>query len=171
MRLEQFLPQVTEYVKANIFTALGDSVSMIRNTVSTVIDTLLVELGPQAWPEALSKLVELIDSNDVYLQEVSSLAGSTFSTRALMLSVLVTGSVQHIRQALSRHSKEARTHGSRRCPPSRLHDPQILVAYRFSSRQDQDSRIVVHDSVHLARQQRFDSPLGTVHDLIVQACL
>jgi transportin-1 len=71
LRLEQFQPQVIEYVKANIFTALGDSVSMIRNTVSTVIDTLLVELGPQAWPEALSKLIELVDSNDVYLQEVS----------------------------------------------------------------------------------------------------
>ncbi|GAA5969003.1 hypothetical protein JCM21900_002095 [Sporobolomyces salmonicolor] len=62
LRLDQFPPEVVSYVKANIFSAIGDATSMIRNTVSTVIDTLLVELGPENWTEALSRLLELVDS-------------------------------------------------------------------------------------------------------------
>lgn len=63
-------PHVLEYVKANIFATIGDSVQMIRNTVGTVIDTLLIELGPANWPEALSTLIELIDSPERFVQEV-----------------------------------------------------------------------------------------------------
>lgn len=70
-RLAAFPPTVVEYVKAHIFTSLGDPVSMIRNTVGTVIDTLLVELGPANWPEALSTLIELVDSTERFVQEVS----------------------------------------------------------------------------------------------------
>ncbi|BGO92978.1 hypothetical protein NBRC10512_004199 [Rhodotorula toruloides] len=69
MRLELFESDVVAYVQANIFTAIGDSTSMIRNTVSTVIDTLLVELGPEKWTEGLSKLMELADSDDQLAQE------------------------------------------------------------------------------------------------------
>jgi transportin-1 len=70
LRLDQFPAEVIAYVKANIFSAIGDATSMIRNTVSTVVDTLLVELGPENWTEALSKLMELVDSPDVTAQEV-----------------------------------------------------------------------------------------------------
>lgn len=80
MRLDTFQPQVTEYIKANIFSAIGDAVPMIRNTVSTVIDTLLVELGPASWPEALSKLMELVDSSDVHSQEVRAACEDSFET-------------------------------------------------------------------------------------------
>ncbi|BGP52980.1 hypothetical protein JCM8202_004064 [Rhodotorula sphaerocarpa] len=69
LRLSFFAPDVVAYVKANIFSAIGDSTSMIRNTVSTVIDTLLVELSPENWAEALSRLVELVDSQDQLAQE------------------------------------------------------------------------------------------------------
>ncbi|GAA5956019.1 hypothetical protein JCM8115_004388 [Rhodotorula mucilaginosa] len=69
LRLNTFAPSVIEYVKANIFSAIGDSTSMIRNTVSTVIDTLLVELSPENWTEALSRLMELVDSHDQLAQE------------------------------------------------------------------------------------------------------
>ena len=62
MRLEAFPAEVVAYVKAHIFTAIGDPVPMIRNTVSTVIDTLIVELGPANWPEALQQLMALVDS-------------------------------------------------------------------------------------------------------------
>ena len=71
LRLEAFPQEVITYVKQNIFGAIGDSVAMIRNTVSTVIDTLLVELGPATWPEALQQLMELVDSGDQHAQEVS----------------------------------------------------------------------------------------------------
>ncbi|GAA5977329.1 hypothetical protein JCM11641_000066 [Rhodosporidiobolus odoratus] len=69
LRLEQFPPEVVAYIKANIFSAIGDATSMIRNTVSTVVDTLLVELGPENWTDALSKLMELVDSQDQLAQE------------------------------------------------------------------------------------------------------
>ena len=75
LRLEEMPQDVVSYIKATIFNAIGDPVSMIRNTVSTVIDTLIVELGPTNWPEALSRLMELVDSPDQYTQEVSALAG------------------------------------------------------------------------------------------------
>ncbi|GAA5857231.1 hypothetical protein JCM8547_009387 [Rhodosporidiobolus lusitaniae] len=69
LRLDSFPADVVAYIKANIFSAIGDSTSMIRNTVSTVIDTLLVELGPENWTDALSKLMELVDSPEQAAQE------------------------------------------------------------------------------------------------------
>ncbi|KAL8292224.1 hypothetical protein RQP46_001690 [Phenoliferia psychrophenolica] len=69
LRLNEMNPDVIAYVKATIFNAIGDPVSMIRNTVSTVIDTLIIELGPSNWPEALSRLMELVDSPDPHTQE------------------------------------------------------------------------------------------------------
>ncbi|KAK4705916.1 transportin-1, partial [Phenoliferia sp. Uapishka_3] len=69
LRLEEVPPEVILFVKATIFNAIGDPIPMIRNTVSTVIDTLIVELGPTNWPEALSQLMTLVDSPDPYTQE------------------------------------------------------------------------------------------------------
>ena len=77
IRLEEMTPDVVAYIKATIFNVLGDPVSMIRNTVSTVIDTLLIELGPTNWPEALSRLMELVDSPDPHTQEVRPLCSSS----------------------------------------------------------------------------------------------
>jgi transportin-1 len=71
MRLNEFNPEVIAYVKSHIFSAIGDATSMIRNTCSTVIDTLLIEMGPENWTEALSKLMELVDSSEQTAQEVS----------------------------------------------------------------------------------------------------
>ncbi|KAI5479391.1 importin beta-2 subunit [Pseudohyphozyma bogoriensis] len=71
MRLESFSPDVVAYVKQHIFAAIADQVPMIRNTVSTVIATLMYGLGPENWPEALSKLMELVDSPDLSAQEGS----------------------------------------------------------------------------------------------------
>lgn len=73
MRLSEFNPEVVAYVKSHIFSAIGDATSMIRNTCSTVIDTLLIEMGPENWTEALSKLMELIDSGEQTAQEVRPL--------------------------------------------------------------------------------------------------
>lgn len=77
LRLAEVPPDVVEFVKRNIFNSIGDPVQMIRGTVSTVIDTLVVELGPAAWPEALSRLMELVDSPDQSTQEVSRVAFSS----------------------------------------------------------------------------------------------
>lgn len=75
MRLESIPPTVLEYVKANIFKAIGDPLSIIRSTVGTVIDTLLVTLGPSNWPEGLSTLIDLMDSPERFIQEVSNSGG------------------------------------------------------------------------------------------------
>ncbi len=69
LRMQDIGPDVIAFIKQNIFGALGDQVPMIRNTVSTVIDTLIVELGPESWPEALSSLMEMSDSADRAVQE------------------------------------------------------------------------------------------------------
>ena len=73
LRLSAFPVEVVAYVKANIFSVIGDPLPMIRNTVGTVIDTLIVELGPANWPEALSTLMELVDSQEQFVQEVHTL--------------------------------------------------------------------------------------------------
>ena len=70
IRFSSFPVEVVAYIKANIFSVIGDPLSMIRNTVGTVIDTLIVELGPANWPEALSTLMELVDSPEQLVQEV-----------------------------------------------------------------------------------------------------
>jgi hypothetical protein len=95
MRLESFDPDVVAYVQANIFTAIGDSTSMIRNTVSTVIDTLLVELGPEKWTEGLSKLMELADSENQLAQEV----------RPQPLSLVSASPVSNSRLCVSRRAR------------------------------------------------------------------
>lgn len=84
LRLASIPQDVIEYIKSTIFDAIADPVAMIRNTVSTVIDQLLVTLQPENWPEALSKLVELVDSQDKNAQEVGPERG---------LSCLAPGSV------------------------------------------------------------------------------
>lgn len=70
LRLDEFPPDVVEYIKGNIFGAIADPTSMIRNTVSTVINQLVVELKPENWIQALSRLLELADSQDQFAQEV-----------------------------------------------------------------------------------------------------
>lgn len=63
---------ILQYVKDHIFDAIGDADPMIRNTVSSVITTMVAEIGPENWPEALSKLMELIGSPEAKVQEVSN---------------------------------------------------------------------------------------------------
>ncbi|KAM0793118.1 hypothetical protein ACM66B_000597 [Microbotryomycetes sp. NB124-2] len=69
LRLQEIPGEVVEYVKQHIFSVIADNVPMIRNTVSTVINQLLIALGPENWPEALSKLIELLDSSNKDAQE------------------------------------------------------------------------------------------------------
>ncbi|SGY32564.1 BQ5605_C002g01382 [Microbotryum silenes-dioicae] len=69
LRLDAIPADVLAYVKEHVFEAIADPTPMIRNTVSTVVDTLLIGLGPQNWPEALAQLMQLIESTDQYAQE------------------------------------------------------------------------------------------------------
>ncbi|KAK4058210.1 hypothetical protein OIO90_000949 [Microbotryomycetes sp. JL221] len=69
LRLQDIPASVIEHVKQVIFDVIADNVPMIRNTVSTVIDQLIVALGPENWPQALSRLIELMDSPNQDAQE------------------------------------------------------------------------------------------------------
>lgn len=61
------------YVKDSVLSALGDPVAMVRQTVGTVIVSLLNDQGVESWTEALAKLMGALDSPNSEEQEVSLL--------------------------------------------------------------------------------------------------
>ena len=71
-RVDQVAPEVMAYVKGAMLGAIGDGSAMIRSTVGTVIVTICTLMGPEQWPEALMKLMELLDSSTQSEQEVSA---------------------------------------------------------------------------------------------------
>lgn len=70
-RIEEIDSSILDYIKNHIFDAIGDGNILIRNTVSTVICTMVTELGPSNWSEALNRLMELLNSPTKFEQEVS----------------------------------------------------------------------------------------------------
>ncbi|KAN0062736.1 hypothetical protein ACQY0O_004931 [Thecaphora frezii] len=57
-------PESYEYVKQAIIPALSLPEDMLRRTATQVVAMLMAILGPQAWPEGLSKLGELMGSQN-----------------------------------------------------------------------------------------------------------
>ncbi|KAH9809912.1 armadillo-type protein [Melampsora americana] len=58
--------EVLEYVKSVILSSnlLSDSVPMLRGTAGTVISTIVMQFGPEAWPQAIQSLIELTEADD-----------------------------------------------------------------------------------------------------------
>lgn len=50
--------------------ALADPAHFIRSTAASVIDWLYRGVGPELWPEALTKLLAMAESEDRFAQEV-----------------------------------------------------------------------------------------------------
>jgi hypothetical protein len=58
------------YVKDSVLSALADPIAMVRQTVGTVIVSLLNDQGVESWTEALAKLMGSLDSPNTEEQEV-----------------------------------------------------------------------------------------------------
>lgn len=63
-------PNTAAYVKASAISAFADQSVMIRNAAQQVIIALLGVLEPKNWPDALSMLIQALDSPDPIAQEV-----------------------------------------------------------------------------------------------------
>jgi transportin-1 len=66
-------PDAAVYVKAAALNAFADQSLMLRNAAQQVIIALLGVLEPKNWPEALSMLIQALDSPDPISQEVRNL--------------------------------------------------------------------------------------------------
>ena len=64
-------PEAAAFVKASVLQAFGETSVMIRNAAGQDIVALLGFLEPRNWPECLQFLVQMLDSPDEILQEVS----------------------------------------------------------------------------------------------------
>lgn len=67
---ENLPPTVTEFVKAECLTAVGDASPLIRATVGILITTI-ASRGINTWPELLPALCQMLDSADYNVCEVS----------------------------------------------------------------------------------------------------
>lgn len=72
------LPQtVTEFVKSECLTAVGDTSPLIRATVGILITTI-ASRGINTWPELLPALCNMLDSADYNVCEVRILLYTSF---------------------------------------------------------------------------------------------
>jgi transportin-1 len=70
-RLAAFPPNVVDYIKESIWSALEDGSSLqIRNTASSVLDWLIRCIGPIQWPQAIARLVHYMNSPNELVKEV-----------------------------------------------------------------------------------------------------
>jgi len=63
-------PDAAAYVKSAALNAFADSSLMLRNAAQQVIIALLGVLEPKNWPDALSMLIQALESPDPISQEV-----------------------------------------------------------------------------------------------------
>lgn len=80
-QLAAFPPLVLEYVKGTLWDGLSDSSASVRNTAASVLDWLLRCIGPSNWPEAVLRLMQLMESDNLQAREVrQAVAAMLFST-------------------------------------------------------------------------------------------
>lgn len=62
---------VLDYVKHTVLNSnlLSDPLPMLRGTAGTVISTIVMQTGPESWPEALQTLIELTEGDQPYGKE------------------------------------------------------------------------------------------------------
>jgi len=64
-------PEVVEYTKSAVLQAFFNSPPLIRGAAGHVIVAFLGVLEPRNWPDCLQQLVNMLNSPDPVLQEVS----------------------------------------------------------------------------------------------------
>jgi hypothetical protein len=67
----KFLPVVTEFIKQECLSAVGDPSPLIRATVGILITTIASKGELTAWPELLPALCSMLDSQDYNVCEVN----------------------------------------------------------------------------------------------------
>lgn len=57
---------VLDYVKTSVLGSglLSDPVPMLRGTAGTVISTIVLQCGPESWPQAIQSLIELTEADE-----------------------------------------------------------------------------------------------------------
>ena len=65
-------PDVLGYIKAGAEKALIDQHELIRSVAGTIITTIVTRGGIVNWPEILQRFMDMADSNDSIIQEVTS---------------------------------------------------------------------------------------------------
>ncbi len=63
--------EVLAYVKTLSIKGLGDQDAMVRGIIGSVITTIVTRGGLADWPQVLTALMELLDSQDYNVLEVS----------------------------------------------------------------------------------------------------
>ena len=69
-RLAAFPGNVLEYIKESLWNGLSDASPAVRNTTASVLDWLLRSIGPMNWPEAVVKLMQFMESDNLPAREV-----------------------------------------------------------------------------------------------------
>ena len=72
---QKFLPVVTEFIKQECLSAVGDPSPLIRATVGILITTIASKGELTTWPELLPALCSMLDSEDYNVCEVSWTVG------------------------------------------------------------------------------------------------
>lgn len=75
---------VLAYVKALALRHVGDPDADVRNTLGTVITTILSRNSIMSWPEVLPHLMSLLDSQDPNVVEVRNTHGLLHCLRVLI---------------------------------------------------------------------------------------
>ena len=70
--IEKFPPEVTEFIKSECLTAIGDPSPLIRATIGILITTISAKGGLENWADLLPNLCQYLDSEDYNVCEVSS---------------------------------------------------------------------------------------------------
>jgi transportin-1 len=100
---DQVPAESIEYVKSVIIPALSLQEDILRRTATQVIAMLMAILLPNNWLDGLSRLMQLIESNNIDEAEVSSKKNIT-SKQGLTFLFPLSGSIQYICQDLRRHT-------------------------------------------------------------------
>ncbi|ELU00071.1 hypothetical protein CAPTEDRAFT_126125 [Capitella teleta] len=64
VHFEKFPPEVTEFIKAECLTAIGDPSPLIRATIGILITTIAAKGGLENWNDLLPNLCQYLDSDD-----------------------------------------------------------------------------------------------------------
>jgi transportin-1 len=70
LRLSALPQPVLEYIKETLWQGLSDSKAGVRATTASVLDWLIRSIGPSNWPEAVLRLMQFMEAENLAAREV-----------------------------------------------------------------------------------------------------